>query len=399
MIEVRRGRSWLALVLGSIAVAGSSCGRIDPEDLKLRAQTEFNTGHFAKAEASLAQLARLRVLSLPERLLRARAAGARGQFDQALAILDQARGPTNGPGAALLAATRGGLELDRWRFRAAEAELKRALSLDAGCTDARRRLMKLYVQQRRWEEYAKQATLVGPDVTLDFYDLYFWTLGPDERLNEAELAKALERVTAGDPGDRQSQLALAECLRRLGCLDRAESVLATLPETDPEVCAVSALIALDRADAPRAEACLEKAHNAEDHPAIARLRARLALAKGDIPSAMRGFQAVLKVTPEDRSAQLGLSQALRLTAAPDAARPYADAARASAQLQRLVERARQEDRSTDPTTLWEIGSACLMLDRRDQALAWYRLALSYAPNNLELQNAYSRLISANRAKP
>ena len=90
--------------------------------------------------------------------------------------------------------------------------------------------------------------------TPDFLDLFFCTLGRHQPVDRAEQAQALERAIQADPGDRASRLALAECLRRLGRLDEADSNLDSLPPTDPDVLAVRALVALDRGDRPRAQA-------------------------------------------------------------------------------------------------------------------------------------------------
>ena len=67
------------------------------------------------------------------------------------------RVPTKGPDAALIASGRGQLEMDRYRFRDAEVELKRALTLDPRRVEARRRLIMLYAQQGRSAEIAGQA--------------------------------------------------------------------------------------------------------------------------------------------------------------------------------------------------------------------------------------------------
>jgi hypothetical protein len=38
-----------------------------------------------------------------------------------------------------------------------------------------------------------------------------------------------------------------------------------------------------------------------------------------------------------------------------------------------------------------IGDACLALGRRDEARAWYRIALTHDPDNAHLKNALSQL--------
>jgi tetratricopeptide (TPR) repeat protein len=393
MSDWKRGRPWFLAALGWVFVAmAPGCGREDPDDLSYRIRVDFAAGRLAKTEADFAQLARIRPLTVAERLLRSQVASDRGRIDEALTVLAEPRGPTTGPDAALIASGRGQLEMDRYRFRAAETELKRALTLDPGRVEARRRLIMLYAQQGRSAEIAAQAPALLSMATPDFLDLFFCTLARHQPIDRAEQAEALEQAVQADPGDRASQLALAECLRRLGRLDQAESNLDLLPPTDPEVLAVRALVALDRGDSLRAQALLGADSPAgDDHPALARLLGRLALARDDAAAAVRHFRAALKAAPDDRDAHFGLAQALRLTGQPETARPHADTVRAQDRLESLVKSARRQNRRDHPATLQAIAEACLALDRRDEARAWYRLALSHDPDNDQLKNALSRL--------
>src|SRR5262249_24119387 len=206
-----------------------------------------------EAEADLTRLARLRRLTVPERLLRAEVAQRRGRLDEAVAALEDPHNPKKGPEAAQLAARRGELEMERQHLRAAEAALKRALDLDPGLVDARRRLIWLYAQQGRAAELAAEARALARSTPLDFFDVLVWTLAHHERLDQAELAERLGRAVAADPSDRPSCLALGESLRRLGRLDQADATLDALPETDPEARAARARVALDRGDLARVE--------------------------------------------------------------------------------------------------------------------------------------------------
>jgi tetratricopeptide (TPR) repeat protein len=392
------GRGWgywrFLPALGLLAVAMSpGCSREDPADLEYRARVNVAGGRLEDAEVNLARLARIRPLTVPERLLRAQVARDRGRLDEALAVLEGPREPKQGFDAALLTARRGMLEMERRRFRAAEAQLNRALALDPGRAEARRQLIDLYALQGRSAEIATQARALAKAGTLDFFYLYVWTLGQREGLDPAERAEVLERAVEADPDDRVSRLALAECLRRLGRLDQADSTLDSLPRTDPEVRAARARVALDRGDTTRAEALLGTGPDADDHPALAGFRGRLALIRGDAPAAVRQFRLALKADPGDRDTRFGLGQALRLVGDPEAARPHAQAARDHDRLEWLVRGARPRSRRNDPATLREIGMACLALGRRDQARAWYRLGLSRDPDNAELKDALSNISS------
>jgi tetratricopeptide (TPR) repeat protein len=377
----------------------SGCSRGDPDDLAYRARADFAAGRLAESEADLARLARIRRLTLAERLLRSQVASERGRLDEALGALDDPRALMKGPEAALIASRRGELELDRRRFRAAESELKRALNLDPGLIDARRRLIWLYAQQGRSAEIASHGRELIRVAPPDFFDLFVWTLARRESLDLAESAEVLGRVIQVDPGDRVSRLALSECLRRLGRLGEADSTLRVLPAADPEARAARARIALDRGDSAGAQNLLGADSAANDHPALARLRGRLALGSGDASAAIGHFHAALNADPNDRDTQFGLAQALRLTGQPEAARPHAELARALDRLEWLVQSARPLNRRNNPATLQTIAEACRALGRHDLASAWYRLALSHDPGNIDLQNALSQIDSIPSGRP
>ncbi len=398
--ERRRGRRWLVSALGLVVPAvAPGCSRDDPEELQYRARVDLAAGRLAEAETDLARFARIRSLKVPERVLRAKVASDRGRFDEAMAALADPHGPTKGPEAAFLAARRGELAMACGRYRAAEAELKRALTLDPGRVEARRRLIMLYARQGRSAEIAAHASVLASSEKLDFLDLYAWTMARDPPMDRNEMATVLGQAVEADPGDRVTRLARAECLRRIGRLDEADSTLDALPRTDPEARAARVRVALDRGDGRGAEALLDARLDGEDPVALAQLRGRLALSRHDAPAAVRHFRAALEAAPDDRDAQLGLAQALRQAGQPEAARPYVEAVHAQDHLESLVQSARTTNRRNHPATLQAIGDACLPLGRRDEARAWYRLALSHDPANAHLKDALSQLDSSHSAGP
>jgi tetratricopeptide (TPR) repeat protein len=392
MSEWKRTRLWLQAALAwLLAAVGSGCRREGPDDLWYRATVDFDAGRLAEAEADFVQLARIRRLTVAERVVRSHVASDRGRIDEALAVLADPSGPTKGPLAAVIATRRGELELERYQFRAAEVELIHALALDPKSIDARRRLIRLYTEQGRSTDIAARVSSLVSSATLDFLDLFYITLARHQPVDRAEQAEVLARAVQTDPGDRTSRLALAECLRRLGRLDQAESTLELLNPSEPEVRSVLALIALDRGDVSRAEAVAAGDSDADSHPALARLRGRLALARDDAPAAVRQFRIALKAAPDDRDTHFGLAQALSLAGQPEAARPHAETALAQDRLEWLLKNARAQESQNDPATLQAIAAACLALNRHHEARAWYRLALSHDPHNDQLKNALSRL--------
>jgi tetratricopeptide (TPR) repeat protein len=362
--------------------------------LSYHAQAEYDAGRPVEAEAMLARLERIRKLTVAERLLRSRAASDRGLFDQAMAVLENPRPPTRGRDAALIASRRGELELERRRFRAAEADLKRALLLDPHDIDARRHLIWLYMQQGRSTEIAAESRAMARSSSLEFLDLVVWTLARHAPVELGDMAEALARAVGQDPSDRASRLALAEAYRLLGRLDQAEGVLGALSEADPAARAVRCLLALDRGQTRRALALIAKDLDGDDRAAVCRLRGRLALSRGEAVAAAQHFRAALAAAPDDRDARFGLSQALRLTGQTEAARPYAELVRIQDRLEWLVRNARAPNRRNDPATLRAIAQDCLALGRRDEARGWIELALRLAPDDAGLRKALSGLDSA-----
>ena len=299
--------SWRSRLLATVC---NGCSRDDPRDLSYRAQSEFDAGRPAEAEAALVKLEGIRKLTVAERLLRSRLASDRGRIDEAVAVLENPSPPTKGPDAALIASRRGELELERRRFRAAEAELKRALNLNPRDIDARRHLIWLYMQQGRSSEIAAESRAMARSSSLEFLDLVVWTLARHEPVDQADVAMALARAVEKDPGDRASRLALAESYRRLGRLDQADRALDALPEGDPAARADQARVALDRGESNRAEALIARDLDGDDRAAVCQLRGRLALGRGDAAAAVQHFRAALEAVPDDRDARFGLSQAL-----------------------------------------------------------------------------------------
>jgi predicted Zn-dependent protease len=387
-----RAREWLRpvllgvmalLIVASAWVArrlwqGSPEG---PEDLLPRAHAAWSSGRLDEAEALLAALARLgRPRSVPERLLRAQTARERGRIDDALAALDGV--PESGPDAALIWRSRGLLQFERNRAVPAEAALLESLKHDPKMAEARRGLIDLYAIQGRRGELGAQFRALARQGALTFDDLYLWCLGRRLDVGPAELAAKQEAMLRNEPGDRVTRLALVESHRRLGRLAEAEAGLAPLPAADPEARAARARVAIDRGAVDEAARILSE--GPADHPALEKLRGRLALGRGE-RSAVDHFRAALAADPEDRDTLFGLGQGLRLSGQASAARPYLEAARARDHLEWLVQNARSSFERDDPKALSALGDACRSLGRLHEAHGWYRLALDRDPLAAQLQ--------------
>jgi tetratricopeptide (TPR) repeat protein len=364
-------------------------GREDPELVWKHANAMWSSGRLDDAEAMLARLAKLRAPTVADRLLRAQVAKDRGRLDEAVAALDGVSDHERG--AALVWRTRGMLEFERDRAGPAEAASLHALALAPGLAEARRDLINLYTVEWRPQDLAAQFRALAATSALRFEDLYLWCQGRRLDLGPADVAAKLERMLAHDPHDRWVRLALAENLRKLGRLDLAETILAALPLDDADARALRASVALDRGAVDQSDRLL--AEGPADQPRLARLRGRLALAKGD-PSAAGFYRLALAGDPDDRDTLFGLGQALRLGGKSEEARSYLEAAAARDRLEWLIENARSLSQRDDPGVLRKIGESCQSLGRLHEARAWYRLALAHDPADAGLQKRLFALDAA-----
>jgi tetratricopeptide (TPR) repeat protein len=387
--SVRNTRTWvlgvLVALVGLVLLAWFARkvmteSREDAQHLFEQARAAWMSGRLAEAEARLAAISKNRPLTIPERLLRAQVAKAEGRIDDALAALLGV--PDSDPDAAVIWLTRGLLEFERNRPGAAEAALFRALAKNAELAEARRGLIDLYAIQGRRGELGAQFRALARRGALTFDDLYLWCQGRRQDVGPAEIAAKLEQMVREEPDDRLTRMALAENHRRLGRLDEAEADLTPLSDVDPEARAARARIAIDHGAADEAARLLEG--GPPDHAALARLRGRLALGRGEAAAVVH-FRAALASDPDDRDTLFGLGQSLRLAGQGEAAKPYLEAARARDHVEWLVENARSSFQHDDPKALSAIGDACKSLGRLPAAQGWYRLALARDPLAADLQ--------------
>jgi tetratricopeptide (TPR) repeat protein len=400
MARVTRRRFWWTLLVLVVIVAVGWCTfrvwaarRVDPKLLLDQAKSDWSSGRLDQAEMALARLARMRDAPLPERLLRAQVARERGRIDQALAALGDV--PDSRPEAALIWRTRGMLELERDRAGPAEDALLHALSLNPNLAETRRDLVSLYTIESRVSDLRAQFLALGATGALSFDDLYLWCLGRRPDVGPAEAIAKLERMLQNTPDDPLISLALAEQLRKLGRLAEAEKAVSRLPDSDPAARAARVRLALDRGAIDVAQGLLTE--SPADHPALWRLRGRLALAQGQ-SAAAEHYRAALAAEPDDRDTLFGLGLALRLAGKSQAAQPYLDAAGNLHRLEWLIENARASSKRDSPEVMRAIGDACRSVKRLAEARAWYRLGLSREPLDAELQKRLFELEAASTGK-
>ena len=135
----------------------------------------------------------------------------------------------------------------------------------------------------RRRELNREFTALSQLTDLTFENVFHWCLLRNSTWEPSEAVGTLIGYVAADPGDRPSRLALAENYLRMDHVDDAESILTQSPDSDSEALELRIRIALERQDFEKADRLVASA--APNDPLIARLRGRMALARGDVPSA------------------------------------------------------------------------------------------------------------------
>lgn len=339
------------------------------------------------------QLAGLRSPTVLDWGVRARLAMARDRADEALNALEQIPDEHELAGWAHLRA--GQLALRGDRLRPAERELRRALELDPRQLEARRALIYILGMQLRRAELHVQYEALAAVSTLSARDLWVWCMLRDlVWWNPTENEPQLRRYLEADPEDRWSRLALAELVRRQGRHDEAALVLKPLANDDPEALAARAELALDRGDSEASRGLLDA--GPVDHPSLARLRGRLALAEGDAASAVHQFEIALRAEPGRRRTVADLGRAWHVQGASDKAKPLLELAARIDALDNLLLKIEHADK-TDPALWRRLADACEAAGRVSEARAWYALLLSRDPLDAGAQRAFHRLSTATAA--
>ncbi|WP_435009232.1 tetratricopeptide repeat protein [Tundrisphaera lichenicola] len=382
---------WAALGAISILILGAVVAFArrspDPEAVWQRARAAFEARDFPRAEAEMARLNQLREPTILDRMLRAQLEMARGDVDEAIA--DLKRVPDDHKMAPQAWLQVGQLELRRNRYVPAEAAFRKALEIDPKLVQALRELVYIYGMQLRRAELNETFGTLSTLEPLTYADVFLWCLTRGVTWEPEEIASTLARCIEADPDDRWARLGRADALRDLGRFDEAESVLAPLPDSDPDARAARVRIALDRGDPARAEELLEAGPS--DHLGLALLRGRLALVQNRGDEAVRQFRIAFAKAPNLRESVLGLGQALQTTGDQAAATPILEEARKHEQLGSLIQKAAVQANRSDTGLIRELGEACAAIGRLPEARAWYNLAISRDPLDIRAQQALARL--------
>lgn len=403
----RRSKRWVApFLVGALGAAAllvwvvRARMYVDPDRLWSKAERDFAAGLYDQTEAELRRLETIRQPTSLDRILKAQLAMAHKQDDAA--IVELARVPDGDPMAPQARLLVGQLELRRQHASAAEKAFRAALELDPKLVQAHRELVYIYGMLLRRRELRAEFLALSELSTLTFDNVFHWCLTRNSMWEPNEITKELERYLKADPADRWSRLALAENLRQVGRRDEAMKTLEMLPANDPDALTIRVSVSLDRGDDETAETLLKA--GPRDHPELARLRGRFALAHRDGAAAVEHFRNALAAEPDHRDALLGMGQALTTVGKNEEAAPYLAAARDIDALGVLVQRAGNisvrrsstvAERS-DPEFLHALGAACEKAKRIPEARAWYRLAILADPLDTRAQKALYRLQDAGK---
>jgi tetratricopeptide (TPR) repeat protein len=376
-----------AIVVLALAFVLLASARRDPDQLWRSIQEDVKAGRLDRAEAAMRRLLRLRPATDDQWLVLGQLAMARGRDGEALEHL--ARVSDGHPMAVRARTWEGTIELKNQRARKAEEAFLRALQLDPRDLTPRRNLVLLYCMQRRRRELSEQFAALSRLTMLSFKQMMLWGSSLAASWDPSEVRPILEGYVKADPDDRSSRLTLAEALRRLRKIEELEEVLKCLPSSDPEVRAIRARIAADRGDEDEVERLTSD--DPDEHPVLARMRARLALSRRDLPAACKHLRAALAVNPHDRDALFKLGDALIRSGNIDEGRRYVSVAKDHDTLYALFEQAADPGGSDNVHLLKSIADTSLRIGLRDEARAWYLLALERDPSSEDTQRAIYRL--------
>jgi tetratricopeptide (TPR) repeat protein len=384
----------LVVLSAAVAAGGAMAWRLrpsgpelDPKRLGLlqAAWQEFDGGRYEQTIAILDRRAAEVSTTALDWMLRARVAEAQGRMVDALEDLKHI--PDSDPIAAQAWLKAGQIERARHHARAAEAAFRRALELNPDQVQSRRELVYIYALQRRKADCDAQFRSLSRLMTFDYVLAFLWGQTECDIWDPDEAIRALVPILAADPEDRWSRLALATDYRLARRYDEAEATLRVLPDSDPDARAIRVRAALDRGDFGAAEKLANQ--GPDDNARLNSLRGRLALQLNDPARAADLFRAVLRAEPHDRDAIGGLGSALQRMRDPRA-EEFLRQAHSRDELKRTIVACGNMSQ-IDPKVFPELARLSEAIGRRDQAVVWYQVAISWDPLNNQAQQGLSRL--------
>jgi tetratricopeptide (TPR) repeat protein len=118
------------------------------------------------------------------------------------------------------------------------------------------------------------------------------------------------------------------------------------------------------------------------------------LSRGDVKTALANFRISHATDPDNREALYGLAATLELSGDKPAARAVRATAGNLDRLSSLTQRAAAPGARANAGLMRELGEACAVMNRKGEARAWYKLAITLNPLDAESQRALFRLSDA-----
>lgn len=319
---------------------------------------------------------------------------------------------TNRAVAAQALLARGNAELRLGRLDAAEASWTEALRLDPTIPEAGWSLLELYYLEGRGEEARRLALRlheVEPDPR-DRVQLLLELVRQDAQPPApGSLVAWFEPIVRQNPGEIRASLALGLAHIHVGEVDRGLELLGRVVEAHPSRPEAwdAWLTGLD--DAGQIETLAKVVDRLPaalaGSPRSARHNARVDQERGDWKAAAAGYRRALAAEPHDQRLEYRLSRALRNvgeTAEADRLeRLHRDYTAAVGEARSLYDQANAEKTlgaRPHPVLYRRIAELRERMGLREEAIAWYRLALRDRDDPAVLE-AIERLVgSGNRAQ-
>ncbi len=386
------------LLAGSIAIAAMVAGLLfsrlvgpDAAEWTRRAEADLQANRWEAAQDDIRGLASLRPLTPQDRFLQARIEIGAGQSEKALGTLGRlVDDPELGAQALYLS---GLIERKRNRLRFAEAAYRQAIDRDPHLNGARRELIYILGMQSRRGELDAAFHEMSRIVPLNQYDMYIWCLTHFVNWG-TESAEDLKPFLDADPDDRETRLAMARLLLASpGQEGRVDDLLRPLPSDDPAVLAFRAEQDLNRGRLAEALRRIESTKS--EDPMLERLRARIALRRGDREGAVGHFRRALSKAPYDRVSTAELGKALILLGDRSSAQAYIDQSHRLDQVYNLVTRIGKPDEPVlSVAELKRLAHSCEVAGLTAEARGWYQLAIDRDVFDQEAQEGLHRLRAA-----
>jgi tetratricopeptide (TPR) repeat protein len=357
-------------------------GRSDPGKLAAEARVALKNRQWPRAEVLLAELARRRLPTSEEIVLRAELELGRGCADESIKLLTGIT--TSDPLAASARLVAGQIEKSRNRARPAEALFIEASRLDPRLVAAHRELILLYAAQARRLDLKAQFRALSELEPLGFDDVFLWMTSFENLWVNDVIRSQLERFLAADPDDRVSRLALAGVFLRSHQLEESEALLRPLPDSDPDARTLRARIALSRMHTDEVRSLLQSGPT--EHVDLALLRGQVAARMNDRSTAARQYRIALRHDPTNHEALQGLALVLKQLGDREAALIQGQLDQWHF-LTTLLQKSKTFEIRTDKTLLTQLAETCAALNQIPEARAWYRLALAQDPLDAAIQKS------------